>query len=611
MNTVTLRKWLFRVAVAALMTGLAALFAGIILVAIPLTRRLLVAGLAEWMLGGRLESLAVDLDIQPGLRWIFTTLVALPVGFGLARMVVAREFNMALRGLALAMGTLLLLGLVVWWNTRHFNFDAQGRPLVYLSFQRGGVHKSYSPGIDRVTGRSKVQATMDRIQWLSALATQSVREVDPAVETVWFDPNSGEPNLWFVETGSSHWQFFNRPHFHRSTGQEARPVTPEIMGCWKREHDRLVAEAKQARLAREAAEQAAALTSRKEREERELGEQRRLADLRVREEAAARAKAEYEAKVKRELAIRAEAEARVRQEAEERRAAERRAEAAAAARARAEAEQREMAGRERQAKERRAALEAAARIEAERMRMARIAERLAREAALPAPSLEFLRIPQMLLQVAPRLSAEEFVADTFTNEFFLHRFRLTGKVARLDRAGSRIIFEPVVVGRLRCTLEAGVTSETLKEARVGREFVLAGVVIGLQISNETFLLDGLQMHPCTLALGSGTSVNPAPVQPRISSRPAAQPGAEIVPQGEQSLRFVHSQAAPFSPGAGHALSSPSVWPMAPVRWVPPPPGVILASPPAPLAAFSPVTVAPREVISGVMPGRAVVVRGRH
>ena len=85
----SIRRWLLRLLLGAGLAALAMLALAVIFIAVPLTRRLLVVPLAEWMLGGRLESLAVDLDLQPNLRWIFTLLIVLPVGFGLARTVMA------------------------------------------------------------------------------------------------------------------------------------------------------------------------------------------------------------------------------------------------------------------------------------------------------------------------------------------------------------------------------------------------------------------------------------------------------------------------------------------------------------------------------------------
>jgi hypothetical protein len=275
---------------ATVVVALAALAVAVVLVAIPLTRRFVIVALAEWMLGGSLESLAVDLDIQPGLRWIFNLLVILPVGFGLARMVMAGKFNSALRGLALALGTLFLVGVAAWWQTRHFNFDAHDRPVVYLSFRRDGVHKSYSPGVDQVTGRAKESVTLERVVWLTDLARQPARAVDPAVERNWFDANTGDPNLWYAQTGSNEWQFFNRPMFHPQLGVELLPVSREVMARWQAEHDRQEAAAKFVVENKRQKERAAA--EQREREEGERVEKLRLAEIAAKSESEARMREE-------------------------------------------------------------------------------------------------------------------------------------------------------------------------------------------------------------------------------------------------------------------------------------------------------------------------------
>ena len=350
-------RWLLRTLLAVGLVVLVALALAVILIAIPITRRFLIVILADWLLGGRLESLAVDLDIQQNLRWIFVLVVVLPVGFGLARMAIARNFNSAARGLAVAVGTLLIVGLEVWWHTRHFNFDSQGRPVLYLSFRRDGACKSYSPGLDRITGRPKYEATVDRVAWLSELASQPVRVVDPAVETNWFDANSGEPNLWYVETNTNQWQFFNRPHFHQQLRVEVMPITPEVMAQWQAEQNRQATAADALRQQRAA--EAKAEAEKKERQEQNLAEQRRQADLAIRAEAEARARlegerqqreneakaaAEEKERQQREAEAKAAAEEKERQEAnlaEQRRQADLAIRAEAEARARLEDERRE------------------------------------------------------------------------------------------------------------------------------------------------------------------------------------------------------------------------------------------------------------------------------
>ncbi|MGZ4971633.1 MAG: hypothetical protein ACXWDN_02650, partial [Limisphaerales bacterium] len=349
MNTLSsLLRILFRVAVAVASAIAVALVLAIVLVAIPLTRNFIISILAGSMLSGHLESLAVDLDIQPNLRRMFTLVVSLPIGFGIMQMIAARSFSKAWRGLAVALGTVLTLAVTVWWHTRHFNFDSNGNPIVYVSFDRDGVRKSYSDGIDRVTGRPKYQITVERVAWLSKLAQQEVREVDPATDRNWFDPNSGEPNFWYVQTCTNQWQFFNRPMFHPQLRVMASPVTPELMGQWSIEHQRLEA-IKEAVRRREEVERKAA-ADRAENEKRIRAEQARLAFERHKAELAA-----------------AEAE-RQRKETEAKAAAE-------AERKRQEAE----------AEARRLAEEKARQQDAERLRQQEVVARMIRESSL-APS---------------------------------------------------------------------------------------------------------------------------------------------------------------------------------------------------------------------------------
>jgi hypothetical protein len=209
-----------------------------LLLALPLTRGLLLAGLSGALCVGRLEELAVEMDLHPMLKWPLALGLLPAITLGLWWLLRARAVSQVLGALGVVLGILVALQVVLWALTRHFNFDAQGRPVVYLSFRRDGVHKSFHPGVDRVTGRAKQAISPERATWLSELMREPLREVDPAVETNWFDINSGEPNLWYVEVAPQRWQFFNRPLFHPQLQIEAQPITPELLTRWQAAHPR-------------------------------------------------------------------------------------------------------------------------------------------------------------------------------------------------------------------------------------------------------------------------------------------------------------------------------------------------------------------------------------
>ena len=469
-----MRRWIVRSLLMAIIATVVVVGLVVILIAVPITRRFIIVAFAEWMLGGRMEDVAVDLDIQPGLRWIFTTLVILPVGFGLARMVIARNFNSAFRGLALAAGTLLLLGVVTWWHTRHFNFDAKGRPVVFLSFRRDGVHKSYSSGIDRVTGRPKYEASLDRVLWLSELAKQPVRDVDPAVEHNWFDANSGEPNLWYAETGTNQCQFYNRPHFHQQLRIEVSPITPELMARWQIEHNRRESEAKAVRIQQDAAAKVLAEEverSRKDNEQIEL-------EARQRQEAEEAAKREIKQRQEIELANQKEAEEAAKRESQQRQG-----------------------------------IELANQIETRR-----IAECRAQESLLPPNALRLFEAPQMLRQVFPDLTADSYTPKVLSQEYLMRRFRFVGKLTQVEKATQKVTCEPIWVGNILYTVEASMTSTTFKDVRVGKNITIAGTLVNFRLANEDCEANGIRGRACKISFGNATVVAPEPViPPKVAS----------------------------------------------------------------------------------------------
>lgn len=513
------RRWLLRLLLGLGFAALVAMGMAIILIAVPMTRRLIVVGLAQWMLGGRLESLAVDLDIQPNLRWLFTLLVILPVGFGLTRMVTARRFSSAARGLALVAGTLLAVGGLTWWQTRHFNFDAQGRPVVYLSYRREGVHKSYSPGIDRVTGRLKEAVTPARALWLSELVRQPVREVDPAVETNWFDAATGEPNLWYVELGTNRWQFYNRPHFHQQLRIQVSPVTPELMARWQADHDRQVAAAEAVRRQHEAEAKAAAEQKAREereraekekREEHERAEQHRQTDLRIKAEAEARAKLEV---------ARQEREEKQRREQVKKREQD---EAAAQAKRLAEEHQRQ------------------------------VNERRIREATADPYSLDQWDPAKFVSGVFPNLEAQHSNASLFDDEYAGRRFHFHDRVEKVEGREGTVEFAATAYGKMDLRLAGLFKVGSAGGFKRGHDVDFVGTVQRVETSCSP---NGSLV---TLWLSGMESLIPlaVPVLKVVESKPVVPPVTVVPVNPSDTVVFKPVDSRPVS-----LAPLPSSWPV--------------------------------------------------
>ena len=451
-----LRRWIVAIIVVGGIVALLALVVTVVLIALPLTRRLLFVGLAEALLGGRLETLAVDLDIQPRLKWLFSLIIILPVAFSLERMITARDYSKATRGLIVALSVLLALGVFAWVRTQHFNFDAQGRPVVYLSFQRDGVRKSYYPGFDPVSGRLKQPVSPDRAAWMTELVHQPVRLMNPVVDTNWFDANSGEPNLWFLVTGPGQWQFFNRPHFHQQLQVEVQPITREIMAQWQADQNRLANEAVTEHLRAE--KEARALKEIKEREARRMVDQKAAA-LNNESEANHRA-----------------AEARQREEP-----------AAEAARL----------AQERQQQQERAAAETTRLAEEHQQQLAR---RRSRESTAEPYTLETWDSTQFLARVVPGADGDHPDGRCFAEEYSGRRFRFHERVEQIDANNRTVRFAAATCEKLRFRLEGKTTSAIPKALKKGREVRVVATPERIQLSHSeagwevVLFLSGIEIY---------------------------------------------------------------------------------------------------------------------
>lgn len=457
------------------------------ILAFPLTRYLLVLTSAHWFLRDLLESLAVDLELQPNLRWIFGLLVTLPISLGIVRMLSARVWRQAWAGLVLTAGTVLLVGGIAWWQTRQFNFDERGRPIVYVSFRSGGIHKSYTAGIDRVTGRSMSPITGDRLPWLEALARGPVQVINPAMTTNWFDPDSGYPRLWYVEVCSNRWEFFNRPVFHPRLQVEALPITRELMAAWEDQQQR---------------------ASVREQAERQRRDEEALAKARLTERFRAREQAERDAMLRQRQA--ADAAARV--EAERVRALHREEQA--------KREQEESRIREATAEQEAQERTRRQTAEQERFRL----ERRLREATARPAALELLHPPQFIQHLFPRLDAASFQPASFSEDYLGRRFRYDGVVARLSPHRHRAVLAGVSLGELHLVVQAVLQPGVAPLLKTGRPTTLAGTVVFLHLLPGSTNVNGIVGRVCLLELANAIVV---PTGPKATSAGSATPRSDL------------------------------------------------------------------------------------
>jgi len=57
------------------------------------------------------------------------------------------------------------------------------------------------------------------------------RKVDPSAVD-WFDPNTGDPQVWYYQLPNGEFEFYSRPGFHPFTKDPLKPVTKNLYQTW-------------------------------------------------------------------------------------------------------------------------------------------------------------------------------------------------------------------------------------------------------------------------------------------------------------------------------------------------------------------------------------------
>lgn len=106
-------------------------------------------------------------------------------------------------------------------------------PLQWYALTDKGLKLYDSPGFDPVSGIELKPVTPDIVRRIDLLKQGDPERTDPET-AVWFNPITGEPQLWYCAVEENTFEFFNKPGYHPRTGKDLMPVSREFYTTWQR-----------------------------------------------------------------------------------------------------------------------------------------------------------------------------------------------------------------------------------------------------------------------------------------------------------------------------------------------------------------------------------------
>lgn len=125
--------------------------------------------------------------------------------------------------------------LALFFLSRDIYFAHSGKEVVkWYALTPEGVRLYDSPGIDSVYGITLKPVTPEVIQklklWEKGMGDFQL--VNPANVT-WFNPVTGDPQLWYYRYSDGTFEFYNKPAHHPITGELLKTVTKQIYFEWR------------------------------------------------------------------------------------------------------------------------------------------------------------------------------------------------------------------------------------------------------------------------------------------------------------------------------------------------------------------------------------------
>jgi len=123
--------------------------------------------------------------------------------------------------------------LSIYFLSRDINFAHSGAgPLKWYALTPDGVKFYDSPGNDPVYGMPLKPVTPEVIRKLKLLQKGDLKVIDPR-NAVFFNPITGEAQIWYHRYPDGTVEFYDRPGYHPVTGDPLEAVTKQIVSDWR------------------------------------------------------------------------------------------------------------------------------------------------------------------------------------------------------------------------------------------------------------------------------------------------------------------------------------------------------------------------------------------
>jgi hypothetical protein len=136
-------------------------------------------------------------------------------------------------GTSILVSCLILYNLGLYQSTKgsYFSFS-EGKVLKWYALTPEGVKFFDREGVDPVYGIPLKPVTPDVVRNLRLLEKGDFKTVDPSSST-WFNPITGEPQLWYYRYPDGRFEFYDKPGYHPVTGDQLVPVSKEVFFEWR------------------------------------------------------------------------------------------------------------------------------------------------------------------------------------------------------------------------------------------------------------------------------------------------------------------------------------------------------------------------------------------